>query len=102
MHRDVLLLIEVADSSVEQDLGEKAKLYAEHAIPEYWVVDVQAQQVHSHRIPNNGLYQSIQIFEKIGCISPLCQPAATLSLAELFDLDSSHCQLPQVQLFADR
>jgi Uma2 family endonuclease len=87
-HADVLLLIEVSDSSTEQDLGEKARLYAEHGIPEYWVVDVQAEQVHVHRTPSQGIYQSIQSFNKPTLISPHCQPAARLSLAELFDLDS--------------
>lgn len=87
-HADVLLLIEVSDSSTEQDLGEKAKLYAEHDIPEYWVVDVQAEQVHVHRSSSQGKYQSIQSYHKSATISPLCQPAATLSLSELFDLDS--------------
>lgn len=87
-HADLLLLIEVSDSSTEQDLGEKAGLYAEYDIPEYWVVDIQAEQVHVHRTPSQGSYQSIQSFDKSAFISPLCQPAARLSLAELFDLDS--------------
>jgi Uma2 family endonuclease len=87
-HADILLLIEVSDSSTEQDLGEKARLYAEHDIPEYWVVDVRAEQVHVHRSPSQGKYQSIQSHEKSAMIGPLCRPAATLSLAELFDLDS--------------
>jgi len=87
-HADVLLLIEVSDSSTEQDLGEKARLYAEHDIPEYWVVDIQAEQIHVHRTPSQGSYQSIQSSGKSAFISPLCQPTATLSLAELFDLDS--------------
>lgn len=87
-HADVLLLIEVSGSSSEQDLGEKARLYAEHDIPEYWVVDVQAEQVHIHRSPGQGKYKSFQSYDKSATISPLCQPAATLSLAELFDFDS--------------
>lgn len=87
-HNDILLLIEVADSSAQQDLGEKAKLYAEHGIPEYWVVDVQSEQVHMHRTPREGQYQSTQPCDKSMIISPLCQPLAKLSLAGLFDLDS--------------
>jgi Uma2 family endonuclease len=87
-HADVLLLMEVSDSSAEQDLGEKARLYAEHDIPEYWVVDIKAEQVHVHRSPSQGNYQSRQAFDKSASLSPLCQPTATLSLAELFDLDS--------------
>ena len=50
-HLDVLLLIEVSDSSMTQDLGEKAELYAAHGIPEYWVIDINAEQVHVHQLP---------------------------------------------------
>ena len=87
-HQDIMLLIEVAESSLDQDLGEKAELYAEHGIPEYWVVDIPAERVHVHRTPENGRYQSIRPFGKAAFLSPLCQPAARLSLADLFDLDS--------------
>ncbi|MFO0941710.1 MAG: Uma2 family endonuclease [Pirellulales bacterium] len=87
-HEDVLLLIEVADSSLDQDLCEKAKLYAEHGITEYWVVAVESEQVHVHRMPRDGRYQSIQIFEKGSVISPICQIEAKLTLDQLFDLDS--------------
>lgn len=87
-HEHILLLIEVADSSIESDLNEKAKLYAEHLVPEYWVVDVPAELVHIHRMPRDGQYQSIQSLGKSEFVSPLCQPTARLSLAELFDLDS--------------
>lgn len=87
-HTDILLLIEVADTSVEQELGEKARLYAEHEIAEYWGVDAQAAQVHIHRTPREGRYQSIYTAGKPSHVSPLCQPGASLSLTELFDLDS--------------
>ncbi|MFC1757890.1 Uma2 family endonuclease [Planctomycetota bacterium] len=40
---DVLLLIEVADSSLPSDLSEKAELYAEFGVAEYWVVDVHGK-----------------------------------------------------------
>ncbi len=87
-HENILLLIEVADSSVDSDLTEKARLYAEHLIPEYWVVDVPTELVHIHRTPRDGQYQSIRSLGKSEFISPLCQPTARLSLAELFDLES--------------
>jgi Uma2 family endonuclease len=87
-HEAVLLLIEVADSSLDQDLVEKARLYAEHGIQEYCVVDVLTEQVHVHRTPENGRYQSIQRFPKTSYISPVCQPGAELALTELLDLDS--------------
>jgi Uma2 family endonuclease len=87
-HEDILLLIEVADSSLEQDLGEKSRLYAEHGIPEYWVVAIGSEQVHIHQSPKNGIYQTVRAIAKTEIISPACQPDAKLKLSELFDLDS--------------
>lgn len=87
-HDEVLLVIEVADSSLEQDLTEKARLYAEHGIPEYWVVAVETEQVHVHQNPFSGIYKTKNVFEKTSILSPNCIPSAQLVLAELFDLDS--------------
>lgn len=87
-HEDVLLLIEVSESSLAQDLGEKANLYAEHNVPEYWVVDISSEQVHVHRSPARGRYGVAETLRKPASISPLCQPLAVLDLTELFDWDA--------------
>lgn len=42
----VRLLLEAADSTLEDDLGVKARLYAKQGVPEYWVVDLPGRQVH--------------------------------------------------------
>ncbi len=85
---DILLLIEIADSSLKPDLGEKAFLYAEHGVVEYWVVDVLGSRLHVHRNPDAGLYRSIEILSGPQCVSPLSEPKAKLSLNALFELDS--------------
>ena len=41
----VALVVEVADTTLDTDLGRKAELYAAAGIPEYWVVDVNAGRV---------------------------------------------------------
>ncbi len=48
------LAIEVADSSLDADLGKKRLLYEEMAIAEYWVVDVENAQIVAFQIVNNG------------------------------------------------
>jgi len=53
---DVLLLIEVSDSTLTFDRGAKAALYARHGIAEYWVVDVERSVLHVFREPNDGRY----------------------------------------------
>lgn len=56
---DVLLLIEVADTTLAWDRDRKAPLYARSAIPETWVVDLNGQEVIVSRRPSPGGYQQI-------------------------------------------
>jgi Uma2 family endonuclease len=55
---DILLLIEVSDSTLAFDRGTKALLYARHGIAEYWVVSVERSVLHVFREPNGGRYGS--------------------------------------------
>ena len=52
----VKLIVEVADSSLEDDLGEKCDDYARFNLAEYWVADVNAKTVLRHASPVNGVY----------------------------------------------
>src|SRR5688572_17749982 len=81
---DVALIIEVAQSSLNFDLGRKLRLYASIAIPEYWVVDVANRQVIVHREPSKTTYRSGVAFEGGAQIAPLAVPACVLDLAWLF------------------
>jgi Uma2 family endonuclease len=54
---DILLLIEVADTSLRYDLTTKAALYASYAIAEYWVIDLNSDTVIRHQEPVDGAYQ---------------------------------------------
>lgn len=57
---DVLLLVEVADSSIAYDRMEKADLYAAHGVPEYWLVDLTKQAVLVHTAPSALGYRSVE------------------------------------------
>jgi Uma2 family endonuclease len=52
----IALVVEVALSTLDTDLGRKAELYAAAAIPEYWVVDVNAERVVLHTRPGMDGY----------------------------------------------
>lgn len=58
---DVLLLIEVADSSLAEDLGPQAALYARFGVREYWVIDLVNQRIHAHRCLAAGAYGALQV-----------------------------------------
>jgi len=57
---DVLLLIEVADSSLAYDRTTKLPLYARHAIPEVWLLDLAAGALELHRAPAGGAYGTLE------------------------------------------
>jgi Uma2 family endonuclease len=48
---DVLLVIEVADTSLAYDLGTKVPLYARHGVPEVWVIDAATRRTRVFREP---------------------------------------------------
>jgi hypothetical protein len=48
---DIVLLVEVADSSLEFDRHVKLRMYAAAGVPEYWIVNLRDRQVELHRNP---------------------------------------------------
>jgi Uma2 family endonuclease len=82
---DVLLLIEVSDSTLKFDRGPKSALYAKHGVPEVWVIDLVNKQLHCMREPKNEQYAMSTSLTKLQCIAPLTFPAMQIELATLFD-----------------
>ena len=58
--QDVLLLIEIADSTINSDRELKIPLYAEHGIMEVWLVDINNACIEVYRNPTGTGYQDIQ------------------------------------------
>jgi Uma2 family endonuclease len=79
---DVLLLIEVAFSSVEKDLNEKKQAYAIAGIEDYWIVNLEAQAVVILRSPENGNFQSQQTLTS-GSATPLEFPDLEIPVSAL-------------------
>ena len=81
---DILLVIEVAESSLRFDLGEKAEMYAEASIEDYWVVNLRARSIVAHRGPVDGSYGDIRIYTGSDEVHPLRIPEVGLSPAMLW------------------
>jgi Uma2 family endonuclease len=81
---DVLLLIEVADSSLDYDRVEKASIYATVGIREYWIVDLPDCTVKVRREPAGGHYASIRSYASGEIVQPLAVPDARLIVDTLF------------------
>lgn len=56
---DVLLIVEVAHSSISFDRGVKLDLYARHAIPEVWLLDLMDGELLVSRKPVGGQYRTM-------------------------------------------
>ncbi len=59
---DVLLIVEVADSSLENDRSVKLPLYAQAGIPETWIVNLQDQQIEVSTEPSEKGYANVHIY----------------------------------------
>ncbi len=62
--KDVLLLIEVSDSTLQKDRKIKLPIYAEAKIPEYWIVNSVDEQIEVYRNPKDDKYSSKKIYKK--------------------------------------
>lgn len=80
---DVLLVVEVADTSLRTDREIKAPLYARHGLPEYWLVDIVGRCVEVYQAPQEGQYQSVRPVRE-GLLAPAAFPDAGLDVAALF------------------
>lgn len=81
---DVLLLVEVAESTLPFDLGTKIPLYAQCGIAEAWVIDVQERVVRVFRDPSTSGYRTSFAASGSESIAVIALPAIVVSLTALF------------------
>ena len=67
--QDVLLLIEVSDSTLRYDRNTKLPLYAAAGIPEVWIVDVNQRRLEVYRQPDEDRYQSVATLTREDTVS---------------------------------
>jgi len=76
---DILLLIEVADTTLAYDRDIKLPLYARVGIPEAWLVDLESDRIQVCREPAGGRYASVRVLSRGDTITPLRFPNMTVS-----------------------
>jgi Uma2 family endonuclease len=81
---DVLLLIEVSDSSLAYDQSVKLNLYARYGVGEYWVIDVEGRRIHIHREPGAKGYARSLVFSAADTVAPQALPDVKIAVGELF------------------
>jgi len=81
---DVLLVVEVADTTLAFDLGRKASLYARCGIAELWVVDVNARAIHVFREPGKNGYAETTCVRPGQGVACAALPAIQVEVGALF------------------
>jgi Uma2 family endonuclease len=79
---DVLLLVEVSESSLAYDRGTKLALYARFSVQEVWIADLLDAAVEVYREPKEGGYASRERLTS-GALAPLLVPGAAIDVAAL-------------------
>ncbi len=81
----MILVVEVADSSLRGDLTIKRDLYARAGVPEYWVLDdITTNRLIAHRNPSGGVYTEIVSFSETDSIPMPGATGQVIALASLF------------------
>ena len=86
----ILLLVEVSDSTLPLDRGEKASLYAEAGIADYWLLNLQNRSLEARRepialasAPHGWTYNSLTIYIEQQTVAPLALSHAEVRVSDL-------------------
>ena len=82
--KDLHLVVEIANTSLNFDLATKATLYARAGIEEYWILDVPGRRLLVHREPKFGYYASVVAYGESESIAPLAAPQKQFQVADAF------------------
>lgn len=80
---DILLLIEVADSSLRYDRRVKSKLYGAAGITDYWIVNLPERQIEVYREPRPNGYRTVTTYASGETLSPLAFADVVLNVNEI-------------------
>ena len=79
---DILLVIEVAESSIEYDRDVKAPLYARSTVHEYWLVDLNENVLHRYLSPDRDRYRTVGQYVRGQSLAPELLPDCVVSTSE--------------------
>lgn len=80
---DVFLLVEVSDSTIYFDRGEKLPIYGKAGIPEVWIINLNDLKVEVYREPHFTGYSSKAVLQTGDKAKPLAFPDVAINVAEL-------------------
>lgn len=79
----LLLVVEVADSSLFTDRLRKAGMYADAGVAEFWLVNLRDRTLEVYRDPAGGAYRSKATYDPSASVSPVNAPDASIPVSDL-------------------
>ena len=80
---EAVLVVEIAESSLGYDRGEKALLYARAGFPDYWIVNLVERRVEVHRDPAPSGYRSVIVLVAGDEVAPVGAPGERIAVGAL-------------------
>ena len=81
---DIYWLVEISNTTLEEDLGRKKRIYANANINEYWVINLKTREIIVFREPSGNDYKTKFTVDR-GTISPTAFPNLQIELAKLLN-----------------
>ena len=78
-----LLVVEVSDTTLAFDRGQKRRLYASAGVADYWVLNLVDERLEVHRDPVDDDYQTMTTIGPNDDVAPLAQPDARIRVRDL-------------------
>ncbi len=82
---DILLVVEIADSTIDTDWKVKLPMYAAAGIPEAWLVDMKAQVIERHTDPVDGSYRQVAAAHRNQALASTVLPRLTIRAGLIFE-----------------
>lgn len=82
---DVLLVVEAAESSLRRDQQIKLPVYAAAGIPEYWIADLEREELIIHREPAGNGYRVTETRRGDDLVSPSAAPELSFAVRQAFE-----------------
>ncbi len=80
---DILLLIEVSDTTLSYDRGRKLRKYAECEVSEVWIVNLKQKTIEQFRAPSGSAYYYSRIYQRGEAIEIAAFPGSEFQVEEL-------------------
>jgi Uma2 family endonuclease len=80
---DVLILIEVSDSSLSKDIQVKLPIYARAGIGELWIADVEHDEITRHGLPANAAYTQSMVYRRGASFTSVALPKLRLAVDDI-------------------